>query len=48
MRVFVIDVGGTHVQEETDEFYGSIIPETLSADAKNIMRQALAGVLWSK
>ena len=35
-------------QEETDEFYASIIPETLSADAKNIMRQALAGLLWSK
>jgi hypothetical protein len=31
-------------REETDEFYSSIIPETLSADAKNIMRQALAGL----
>jgi hypothetical protein len=44
MRVLVIDVGGTHPQEGTDGFYGSIIPETLSADAKNIMRQALAGL----
>jgi hypothetical protein len=33
---------------EADEFYASIIPEKLSADAKNVMRQAFAGMLWSK
>ena len=32
---------------EADEFY-SFIPATLSADAKNVQRQAFAGVLWSK
>ncbi|TMA44783.1 MAG: hypothetical protein E6J82_03540, partial [Deltaproteobacteria bacterium] len=30
------------------EFYASVIPTTLSADARNVMRQALAGMLWSK
>src|SRR5262249_3067011 len=33
---------------EADEFYGTVIPATLSADAQGIMRQALAGMLWSK
>ena len=33
---------------EADEFYRGIIPENVSADAKNIMRQSLAGMLWSK
>jgi len=35
-------------QKEADEFYATIIPETLSADAKNVMRQGFAGMLWSK
>jgi hypothetical protein len=35
-------------REEADEFYESVIPPSLSADAKNVMRQALAGMLWSK
>jgi hypothetical protein len=35
-------------QKEADEFYGKIIPHNLSADAKNVMRQAFAGMLWSK
>ena len=35
-------------RREADEFYAEIIPETLSADAANVMRQALAGMLWSK
>ena len=35
-------------QREADEFYATVIPETLSDDAKRVMRQALAGVLWSK
>ena len=33
---------------EADEFYGSVIPASLNADEKNVMRQALAGMLWSK
>jgi hypothetical protein len=32
---------------EADEFY-SFSPETFSADAKNVQRQAFAGLLWSK
>jgi hypothetical protein len=35
-------------QGESDEFYASIIPPNLSDDARNVMRQALAGMLWSK
>jgi hypothetical protein len=33
---------------EADEFYAAVIPAHLSADAKAVMRQALAGLLWSK
>jgi hypothetical protein len=33
---------------EADEFYARIIPPRLSGDARNIMRQAFAGLLWSK
>ena len=33
---------------EADEFYAAVIPASLSADAGNVMRQALAGMLWSK
>ncbi len=33
---------------EADEFYKSITPPTISADRANVMRQALAGMLWSK
>jgi hypothetical protein len=35
-------------RREADEFYQSVIPKSLSADAANVMRQALAGMLWSK
>src|SRR5207245_10568352 len=31
-----------------DEFYATVIPENLSDDAKNVMRQSFAGLLWSK
>jgi len=34
--------------KEADEFYKEIIPDNLSDDAKNVMRQSLAGMLWSK
>jgi hypothetical protein len=34
--------------QEADEFYGSVLPDTLSEDARNVGRQAFAGLLWSK
>ena len=34
--------------EEADEFYASRIPSHLSEEAKNVMRQSFAGMLWSK
>jgi hypothetical protein len=33
---------------EADEFYDTVTPAGRSADARNIMRQAFAGLLWSK
>jgi hypothetical protein len=33
---------------EADEFYETLIPAELSADAQNVMRQGFASVLWSK
>jgi hypothetical protein len=33
---------------EADEFYAKVIPASLDADATNVMRQALAGMMWSK
>lgn len=35
-------------RKEADEFYGTVIPTSLNADAANVMRQALAGMMWSK
>src|SRR5438093_3521475 len=35
-------------RREADEFYGTVIPSTLAKDEANVMRQALAGMLWSK
>jgi len=34
--------------DDADEFYRSIIPSSASPDAAAVMRQALAGMLWSK
>jgi hypothetical protein len=34
--------------KEADEFYETVIPPSLSADEANVMRQALAGMLWGK
>jgi hypothetical protein len=46
---------GNHFEEtfaarkhEADEFYAGVIPPSLSADQAKVMRQALAGMLWSK
>jgi Glycosyl hydrolase family 63 C-terminal domain len=33
---------------EADEFYKSVTPPSVSEDAANMMRQAIAGMLWSK
>ena len=35
-------------QSEADEFYQDITPERISKDEARVMRQALAGMLWSK
>jgi hypothetical protein len=35
-------------RKEADEFYAEVIPSSLSEDESNVMRQALAGMLWSK
>jgi mannosylglycerate hydrolase MGH1-like protein len=41
------DVLGDRIRE-ADEFYQSVTPASVSQDAANVMRQALAGMLWSK
>ena len=35
-------------REEADAFYATVIPSSLNEDETNVMRQALAGMLWSK
>jgi Glycosyl hydrolase family 63 C-terminal domain len=35
-------------RNDADEFYKAITPASLNADAANVLRQALAGMLWSK
>jgi hypothetical protein len=35
-------------EQEADEFYAAITPPALDTDAANVMRQARAGMLWSK
>ena len=35
-------------RREADEFYAKVIPASLDGDATNVMRQALAGMLWGK
>jgi hypothetical protein len=35
-------------REEADRFYATVIPPALDADRARVMRQALAGLLWSK
>ena len=35
-------------RQEADEFYATVIPHAFSPDQANVMRQALAGMLWSK
>jgi hypothetical protein len=35
-------------RREADEFYAGVLPDSLSLDARNVARQAFAGLLWSK
>ena len=35
-------------RKEADEFYAGVIPAAVGPDGSNVMRQALAGMLWSK
>jgi hypothetical protein len=35
-------------RKDADEFYAGLTPTSLTADARNVMRQAVAGMLWSK
>jgi hypothetical protein len=35
-------------RKDADEFYAAITPSSLDADTADVMRQALAGMLWSK
>ena len=35
-------------QQEADDFYASITPPAVGEDAARVMRQALAGMMWSK
>ena len=38
----------TRRQDEADAYYASIHPEGMAQEARNVQRQALAGMLWSK
>jgi hypothetical protein len=35
-------------EAESNDFYRALTPSSVSADAANVMRQAMAGMLWSK
>jgi hypothetical protein len=35
-------------RKEADEFYAEVIPTAVGADGANVMRQALAGMMWTK
>jgi Mannosylglycerate hydrolase MGH1-like glycoside hydrolase domain len=59
LRLRLSDIPAAHdpaafdaiVQErrrEADEFYAGVIPSSVGEDAARVMRQALAGMLWSK
>jgi hypothetical protein len=42
------DEGFSARLNEADEFYASITPDTIGEDEARVMRQGLAGMLWSK
>ncbi|MBC7928483.1 MAG: glucosidase, partial [Bryobacteraceae bacterium] len=35
-------------EAEADDFYSTVIPDHMSADARHVMRQSFAGLMWSK
>jgi Glycosyl hydrolase family 63 C-terminal domain len=35
-------------RQDADEFYATVIPQSVTPDEANVMRQALAGMLWTK
>src|SRR6185369_10324651 len=35
-------------RQEADAFYATVIPASLGSDQANVMRQALAGMMWTK
>ena len=35
-------------RDEANEFYRTVAPENIAVDGQNVLRQALAGLLWSK
>ncbi len=35
-------------KQDADDFYRKVIPASLNSDEANVMRQALAGMMWSK
>jgi hypothetical protein len=35
-------------RSEADDFYRTVIPDAIAPDRRNVMRQALGGLLWSK
>jgi hypothetical protein len=35
-------------KQEADAFYATVIPQSITTDEANVMRQALAGMLWTK
>jgi hypothetical protein len=47
---FAIDIDEVFAQRirEADEFYGSRIPAHMTKEERNVIRQASAGLLWSK
>jgi len=42
------DAAFESAKAEADAFYATIVPSHLSREAQNVMRQSLAGLLWSK
>ncbi len=35
-------------KQEADDFYAALTPDSLTADSRNVQRQAFAGMLWSE
>jgi len=42
------DVAMRRARSEADEYYATILPAILSAEERRVMRQAFAGMIWSK